>query len=239
MRLRDGSWLRRPSPERIVTALGEPLVVVRRSVLTDLLAGALAAGTIESGRAATELVVDRPAASGSRCRTAPPARWTRSSARTAPARWWPATSTARCATAMRGTRPGAVSPRTRWIPIWRARPWARNRIRPRASRGRTHLLVRYRARARGRLRSRRRTRLPAIEVRRVGRTDSGAAGGHRRGRRYCATTSTTATRPVSGRADRLCVDRRRRPPDAATSGPGRLSGTGGCRDPGALRRRWR
>jgi 2-polyprenyl-6-methoxyphenol hydroxylase-like FAD-dependent oxidoreductase len=56
MRLRDGSWLRHPSAERIVTALGEPLVVVRRSVLTDLLANALDAGTIESGLAATELV---------------------------------------------------------------------------------------------------------------------------------------------------------------------------------------
>ena len=54
---RDGAWLRRPSPERIVKALGEPLVVVRRSVLMDLLAGALDEGTIESGVAATELVV--------------------------------------------------------------------------------------------------------------------------------------------------------------------------------------
>jgi hypothetical protein len=39
-----------------VTALGEPLVVARRSVLTDLLANTLDHGTIESGRAATELV---------------------------------------------------------------------------------------------------------------------------------------------------------------------------------------
>ncbi len=35
MRWRDGTWLRRPSRERIVEALGEPLVVVRRSVLND------------------------------------------------------------------------------------------------------------------------------------------------------------------------------------------------------------
>ena len=55
MRWSDGSWLRRPSPQRIVKALGEPLVVVRRSVLMDLLAGALEEGTIESGSAATEL----------------------------------------------------------------------------------------------------------------------------------------------------------------------------------------
>jgi 2-polyprenyl-6-methoxyphenol hydroxylase-like FAD-dependent oxidoreductase len=57
IRWSNGAWLRHPSPERIVTALGEPLVVVRRSVLMDLLAGALASGTIESGLAATELTI--------------------------------------------------------------------------------------------------------------------------------------------------------------------------------------
>jgi 2-polyprenyl-6-methoxyphenol hydroxylase-like FAD-dependent oxidoreductase len=57
MRWSNGSWLRHPSPERIVTALGEPLVVVRRSALTNLLAGALAPGSIESGVAATELAI--------------------------------------------------------------------------------------------------------------------------------------------------------------------------------------
>jgi 2-polyprenyl-6-methoxyphenol hydroxylase-like FAD-dependent oxidoreductase len=56
LRWRDGSWLRHPSPERIVHALGEPLVVVRRTVLMGLLADALTTGTIESGCAATELV---------------------------------------------------------------------------------------------------------------------------------------------------------------------------------------
>lgn len=57
MRLSDGSWLRRPSPERIVKALGEPLVVVRRSELMNLLADALDDGTIESGLGAIDLVV--------------------------------------------------------------------------------------------------------------------------------------------------------------------------------------
>lgn len=57
MRWSDGSWLRHPSPQRIVMALGEPLVVVRRSVLTELLTDALEEGTIESGLTATELVV--------------------------------------------------------------------------------------------------------------------------------------------------------------------------------------
>lgn len=56
MRWHDGSWLRRPSAERFVTALGEPLVVVRRVVLMKLLADALAVGTIESGVAASALV---------------------------------------------------------------------------------------------------------------------------------------------------------------------------------------
>jgi 2-polyprenyl-6-methoxyphenol hydroxylase-like FAD-dependent oxidoreductase len=57
MRWSDGRWLRKPSPGRIVTALGEPLVVVRRSVLMDLLAGAARPGTIETGLAATQIVV--------------------------------------------------------------------------------------------------------------------------------------------------------------------------------------
>jgi 2-polyprenyl-6-methoxyphenol hydroxylase-like FAD-dependent oxidoreductase len=55
LRWKDGSWLRHPSAERMVKALGEPLVVVRRSVLTRILAGALVGGTIESGRAVREL----------------------------------------------------------------------------------------------------------------------------------------------------------------------------------------
>jgi 2-polyprenyl-6-methoxyphenol hydroxylase-like FAD-dependent oxidoreductase len=57
MRWADGRWLRRPSPERIVKALGEPLVVVRRSTLMNLLAAALTPGSIETGLAATELIV--------------------------------------------------------------------------------------------------------------------------------------------------------------------------------------
>ncbi|KAA0094596.1 FAD-dependent oxidoreductase [Mycolicibacterium sp. P1-18] len=57
MRWSNGTWLRRPAPERIVAALGESLVVVRRSVLTAILADALTEGTVETGMAATELVV--------------------------------------------------------------------------------------------------------------------------------------------------------------------------------------
>ena len=49
IRWRDGAWLRRPSPQRIVDALGEPLVVIRRSILTDLLTAALPAGVVRTG----------------------------------------------------------------------------------------------------------------------------------------------------------------------------------------------
>lgn len=55
MRWHDGVWLRRPARERIVNALGEPLVVVRRATLMGLLADALPHGTIESGSAVTGL----------------------------------------------------------------------------------------------------------------------------------------------------------------------------------------
>jgi 2-polyprenyl-6-methoxyphenol hydroxylase-like FAD-dependent oxidoreductase len=54
-RWRDGSWLRQPATERLVTALGEPLVVVRRSTLRDILAAALKPDTVEYGCAATAL----------------------------------------------------------------------------------------------------------------------------------------------------------------------------------------
>ncbi|WP_046316549.1 FAD-dependent oxidoreductase [Mycobacterium sp. UM_Kg1] len=52
-RWHDGSWLRRPAAERIVRALGEPLVVVQRCVLRDILAEALAADSLHYGLAAT------------------------------------------------------------------------------------------------------------------------------------------------------------------------------------------
>ena len=55
MRWRDGTWLRHPSRERIVEALGEPLVVVRRSALNDVLAGALTSGTVQTGLSAEDI----------------------------------------------------------------------------------------------------------------------------------------------------------------------------------------
>ncbi len=57
MRWRDGKWLRRPSRERIVKALGEPLVVVRRSALNDVLAGALSSGTVNTGVMVNEIAL--------------------------------------------------------------------------------------------------------------------------------------------------------------------------------------
>jgi 2-polyprenyl-6-methoxyphenol hydroxylase-like FAD-dependent oxidoreductase len=56
LRWRDGGWLRHPSPQRLVKALGEPLVVIHRSALTEVLADALAAGTVHLGLSARELV---------------------------------------------------------------------------------------------------------------------------------------------------------------------------------------
>ncbi|BBY41879.1 FAD-dependent oxidoreductase [Mycolicibacterium celeriflavum] len=56
-RWRDGTWLRRPAPARIVTALGEPLVVIRRSALNSILADALSDGTLRAGVAADALAV--------------------------------------------------------------------------------------------------------------------------------------------------------------------------------------
>ncbi len=57
MRWRDGRWLRRPSAQRIVNALGEPLVVVRRSALTQILRGALPADAVWTGLTATGLAI--------------------------------------------------------------------------------------------------------------------------------------------------------------------------------------
>lgn len=56
VRWRDGTWLRRPSADRMVRALGEPLVVTRRADLTAILAGALAPGTLHSGVAARHIL---------------------------------------------------------------------------------------------------------------------------------------------------------------------------------------
>jgi 2-polyprenyl-6-methoxyphenol hydroxylase-like FAD-dependent oxidoreductase len=56
LRWRDGTWLRHPARERLIKALGEPLVVIRRSALTAVLAGALADGTVRTGLSARELV---------------------------------------------------------------------------------------------------------------------------------------------------------------------------------------
>ncbi len=55
LRWRNGTWLRHPSKERIVKALGEPLVVIRRSALNDVLAGALASGTLHTGMTVKEI----------------------------------------------------------------------------------------------------------------------------------------------------------------------------------------
>lgn len=57
IRWQDGSWLRHPSAERLVAALGEPLVVIQRAVLRDILTTGLAPGTVQYGLGAREVVV--------------------------------------------------------------------------------------------------------------------------------------------------------------------------------------
>ncbi|HSA39406.1 MAG TPA: FAD-dependent oxidoreductase [Mycobacterium sp.] len=49
LRWYDGSWIRRPDRDRLVRALGEPLVVIRRSRLQEVLVGALEPGTVQYG----------------------------------------------------------------------------------------------------------------------------------------------------------------------------------------------
>jgi 2-polyprenyl-6-methoxyphenol hydroxylase-like FAD-dependent oxidoreductase len=57
VRWRDGRWLRRPDPDRIVRALGEPLVVVRRAALTDALLGGLAPDSLRYGETVRAVAV--------------------------------------------------------------------------------------------------------------------------------------------------------------------------------------
>jgi 2-polyprenyl-6-methoxyphenol hydroxylase-like FAD-dependent oxidoreductase len=56
LRWHDGTWLRHPARERLIKALGEPLVVIRRSALTQVLADAVEGGTVERGLSAVHLV---------------------------------------------------------------------------------------------------------------------------------------------------------------------------------------
>jgi len=67
LRWHDGTWLRRPSAQRMVKALGEPLVVIQRGALGDILTGALRDGTVSYGVAVR--AVERTA-TGAAVRTA-------------------------------------------------------------------------------------------------------------------------------------------------------------------------
>jgi 2-polyprenyl-6-methoxyphenol hydroxylase-like FAD-dependent oxidoreductase len=55
MRWSDGRWLRRPDADRMTRTLGEPLLVLRRSDLMEILSSALAPGTIEFGVAVRDV----------------------------------------------------------------------------------------------------------------------------------------------------------------------------------------
>ena len=56
VRWHDGRFLQQPNPDSMTRALGEPLVVINRSDLMNLLTEALAPGTIETGVAVLEVV---------------------------------------------------------------------------------------------------------------------------------------------------------------------------------------
>ncbi|WP_421845027.1 FAD-dependent monooxygenase [Mycobacterium sp.] len=56
LRWHDGGWLRHLPAERLVAALGEPLIVIQRSVLRDILMAGVLPGSIEYGRAAEGLL---------------------------------------------------------------------------------------------------------------------------------------------------------------------------------------
>ena len=49
VRWRDGSWLRRPEPDRMVRSLAEPLLVIGRPQLMAILVAALTPGSIRTG----------------------------------------------------------------------------------------------------------------------------------------------------------------------------------------------
>ncbi|CRZ13512.1 FAD-dependent oxidoreductase [Mycolicibacterium neworleansense] len=49
LRWHDGTWLRRPAADRMIRALGEPLVVIHRTALTEILTAAAHPGTVEYG----------------------------------------------------------------------------------------------------------------------------------------------------------------------------------------------
>ncbi|MCV7191509.1 FAD-dependent oxidoreductase [Mycolicibacterium brumae] len=53
VRWHDGAWVRRPQADLLVRALGEPLVVLRRSALREALSAPLAAGTVRHGAPVT------------------------------------------------------------------------------------------------------------------------------------------------------------------------------------------
>ena len=235
LRWRDGSWLRHPSAERIVKALGEPLVVVRRSALTDILAGALAGGTVRNGVAVRELVT-----TGAGVRITLSDSTTREAAavigadgtRSVVARHLNGALNEPLRRLYGMARGGRVCDRPR---IRRRSPGPGHRVRACSTRAGPHLLVRHRTGAGGREGTRRRTGVSAEHVRLVGRADPGGPGRDR----PCGRLAKRPLRPRSGAGlvPRAGAGRgRRRPPDAAAPGPGRLSGAGGRRDSGRLRR---
>ena len=176
LRWRDGSWPRHPSAERIVKALGEPLVVVRRSALTDILAGALAGGTVRNGVAVRELAI-----TGAGVRITLSDSTTRVGGR----RHWRGRhpfgggppSQRRTEEPLRRlyglARSGRLCDRPR---IRRRSPGPGHRVRACSARAGPHLLVRHRTGAGRREGTRKGTGVSADHVRLLGRADPGGPG---------------------------------------------------------------
>ncbi|ELP44248.1 FAD-binding monooxygenase [Mycobacterium avium subsp. paratuberculosis S5] len=234
MRWRDGSWLRRPAPERLIKALGEPLVIVQRSALRDILTGALAPETIEYGLSAIKLT---RAADGVRVRLSD------GNDRTTDAVIGADGTRSVVARHLNGPLADRYVGYTAWRGVatcdgprvGRRDTWSRRRNRPCADGCGSPVLVRHRARFGRAALAWRRIALSASKIRQLARTDSEDAGsdGPRRG--AAQRPLRPHPRPDLGARARR-GGRRRGSSDALAPGSGRLPGARGRRGAGRVRR---
>lgn len=222
LRWRDGSWLRRPAPERLIKALGEPLVIVQRSALRDILTGALAPETIEYGLSAIKLT---RAADGVRVRLSD------GNDRTTDAVIGADGTRSVVARHLNGPLADRYVGYTAWRGVatcdgprvGRRDTWSRRRNRPCADGCGSPVLVRHRARFGRAALAWRRIALSASKIRQLARTDSEDAGsdGPRRG--AAQRPLRPHPRPDLGARARR-GGRRRGSSDAPAPGSGRLPG---------------
>ena len=234
LRWRDGTWLRRPSHERIVKALGEPLVVLRRSVLNDVLAGALKSGTLHTGVAAEDIetVSDGVRVTLSDSTTMHAAAVVGADGtHSMVARHLNGPLNNRYVgyTAWRGIADATMDPALAGETLGPGRECGHVPLGP----DHTYWFATERT-PEGGQRAPRRTGLPEVRIRLVGRAAAPTPRRDRPERR--AAQRLVRPRPGAGLvegSDRS--GRRRRPPHAAASRPGWLPGAGGCCDPGEFR----